>query len=116
MEHVFLKQFKVKTYIGVFAWEKRIHQALILNLQVEWPNHLAAKNDDLTLALDYSEVADIVLVFCENNQFELIETLGEQLCELLLNRYQAKQIKLSIDKPCAIQEATVGIELTRVRN
>lgn len=113
MDQVFLQNLNVKTYIGVFAWEQRIQQELILDIKIDWPNHLSAKNDDLTLALDYSQVADLVLIFCENNQFELIETLAESLCELLRAQFSFSAIELKITKPGAIPEAEVGISISR---
>ena len=50
----------------------------------------------------------------ENNKFELVESMIENMAEIILNEYNIQQITISISKPGAIRGSEdVGIEITR---
>ncbi|EWH09873.1 dihydroneopterin aldolase [Catenovulum agarivorans DS-2] len=112
---VFIHNLTIETIIGVFNWEHKIKQSLILDLDIQWDNSAPAANDDLSLALDYSAVADFTQIYCSARQFELIETLGEKLCQVLFKKFPIEEIRLKITKPDALENARVGIVIERAR-
>ncbi|NTS78154.1 dihydroneopterin aldolase [Catenovulum sp. SM1970] len=114
MAIVFINELTVNACIGVFDWEKRIRQRLVFDIEMSWPNQAVAATDDINKALDYSEVAELVTVFAESRQFELIETLAEQAAELIMTQCGVKWLRLEIAKPGAIKNAAkVGIRIER---
>lgn len=50
----------------------------------------SGKNDDLTKTISYSDVKKTLKSFCENNCFNLIETLATRAAEVLLKNTPQK--------------------------
>lgn len=114
LDIVFIENFKVATVIGVYDWEKKISQCLTLDLQMGWNNQLAAEDDDINKALDYTKVAEVIEAFAECNTFELVETFAERLAALLMQQFGIVWIKLKVTKPGAVANAKgVGVEIER---
>ena len=103
MSTIVLEQLKVNTIIGVFEWEKRMPQDVMIDLEMEFDTSKAALSDDIADTLNYKDVAKCVLDFSTTNTFALIETLAEKLASLLLEKYALEQIKVSISKPMAVR-------------
>ena len=117
MDKVFIQDLKVDAVIGVFEWEKQIQQPLHFDIEMQWDNRPAAQTDDLAYALDYAAVSESVIQFVKGHQFELLETLLEQLSQQLLHQFKMPSLTLRVEKPAVVPEArAVGIEITRSLN
>ena len=105
MSKIFLEQLKVNILIGVFEWEKRMPQDVLIDLEMECDTSQAASSDSIDDTLDYKDVAKRVIDFASNNQFALIETLAEKIAELLLSEYTMQSVTVSVSKPKAVRGA-----------
>lgn len=116
-DKVFVTQLKVDTTIGVYEWEKKIKQSLFFDLVMSTDISVAAQGDDINEAVDYSKVSDLVTEYVSSNQFELIETVAEQVASLILEKFNVSQITVTLNKPGAVKNAqSVGVEITRIAN
>ncbi|NLO78786.1 MAG: dihydroneopterin aldolase [Xanthomonadaceae bacterium] len=116
MDYVFLRGLKVDTVIGVYQWERRIRQTLLLDLELGTNVAAAAASDDIAKALDYYAVAVRVREFVESSEFRLVETLAERVAEMVLTEFPADWLRLTVSKPGAIRDcAAVGVHLERRR-
>lgn len=114
LDTVFIEGLEVQSVIGVYDWEKKIKQKLVFDLQMEHDNRLSAKNDDLSKTLDYEAIANFITKYCQENTFELIETLAERLCQDLLNQFNITALELILKKPTAVPSAkSVGVKIRR---
>ncbi|WP_111976758.1 dihydroneopterin aldolase [Algibacillus agarilyticus] len=114
MAIVFIEELTVNSCIGVYDWEKRIRQKLIFDIEMAWPNSEPAATDDITKALDYSEVSAAVTRFAESRKFELLEAMIEQIAELIMTTFGVKWLKIKLSKPGAVENArTVGVIIER---
>lgn len=114
MDIVFIEKLEVFTTIGVYEWEKEIIQRLVFDLKMAHDNHPSAMTDDITKALDYSSVAKAVTDFAQNNTFELVETMAEQVAELLMTQFSIPWLSLKLSKPGAVANAAnVGVYIER---
>lgn len=114
MDKVFVKGLKIDTTIGVYDWEKSIRQTLVLDLTLFTDIRPAAAQDDLHLTLDYAAISARLVEYVQSTRFELIETVAERVCQLLLDEYSLPQVTLCLSKPGAVAEAeSVGVEITR---
>lgn len=105
-DRVLIEGLTVFTTIGVYDWEKNLKQKLILDLEMAWNNQPAGKSDDVSLCLDYFLVSKFITSFIENHQFELIETVAEQVAERVINEFSVKWINIKVSKPDAIANAS----------
>jgi len=113
---VFIEGLTTEAVIGVYDWEKEIKQTLVFDLEMLHDNRLPALNDDLSKTLDYEAISNEILRFCEDEVFELIETLAERLCQTLIEKFGITQMTLTLRKPTAVAAArAVGVTITRKR-
>ena len=116
MDKVFVEGLEVFTTIGVYDWEKGIKQKLRFDLEMGFNNAPAAKDDDISKALDYATLSAAVTEFAELNQFELVETMAERVAELIFNLFAVQFVKVRLTKPNAVVNAAgVGVEILRTR-
>lgn len=117
MDRVFIEQLKVSSTIGVYDWEKSIKQDLYFDLEMAFDNKPAAKDDNIELALDYFKVSEEVTLYAQANQFELLETMAENVASLIMNKFNVSWIRLKLHKPDAIQNVkSLGVEIVRSLN
>ncbi|WP_414499857.1 MULTISPECIES: dihydroneopterin aldolase [unclassified Zymobacter] len=113
---VFIEGLVLETVVGVYAWEKRIHQRLVMDLEMSTDIRQAAQHDDLEGTLNYAAISEALLEFCHTHSFELIETYAERMCALLLTQFDIRHVKMTLRKPGAVPQATsVGIKIERAR-
>lgn len=116
-DRVLIEGLTVLTTIGVYDWEKTIKQKLIVDLEMAWDNQPAGSSDDVSLCLDYFLVSQAITSFIENSQFELIESVAEQVAELIIQQFLVDWLKVKVSKPSAIVNASnvaVVIERSKV--
>lgn len=102
MDKIFLSDLKVDTIIGIYDWERKTKQTLGFDLEMDWDIKHAAQNDDIKDTLDYGAIATTVVQFVENSDYQLIETLAEDLAAKLLVDYAIPSLKLTVTKPVAL--------------
>ena len=114
MDKIFLKNLRLKTRIGLFDWEKQIDQIINIDLEAGFDISKAAETDDVKHSLDYKTISSTIKEYVENNNHELIETLIENIAQMILKGFDLEYITLSISKPGAIRDSKdVGITITR---
>ena len=114
MDKIFLKNLRLKTRIGLFDWEKQIDQIINIDLEAGFDISKAAKTDDVKHSLDYKTISNKIKEYVKSNDHELIETLIENIAQMILKDFDVKYITLSISKPGAIRDSKdVGITITR---
>ena len=111
---VFVKGLTVEAVIGVYEWERAIHQPIRIDIVLETDISKAAVSDDVSDALNYKAVCDDVSRWCKEIKAELLEHLAGEIAESLLAKYSCQKIILSVAKPTAIKQAeAVGVQITR---
>ena len=114
MDIIFLRNLKIDTVIGIYDWERRIKQTVILDLEMATDIKKAAKSDDIADTLDYKAIAKRVISFVEVSEYILVETLAERLAEIIVNEFKVPWVKLSLNKIGAIRGARdVGVIIER---
>ncbi|MBI2379571.1 MAG: dihydroneopterin aldolase [Gammaproteobacteria bacterium] len=105
MDIVSISELTVPTRIGVFEWEKRIKQNLVLDLELGTDVARAAATDAIDDAIDYGAVALRVTELLENGQFLLIETVAERVAQLLLAEFATPWVRVRVAKPRILRNA-----------
>ncbi|CDH44000.1 MAG: dihydroneopterin aldolase [Candidatus Competibacteraceae bacterium] len=114
MDIIFIRELRIETTIGVHPWERQIRQTLILDLELGADTRPAAVTDCLDDTLNYQAVAQRVSEFAAANAFQLVETLGERIAELLRQEFGTPWLRLTVRKPGAVRSAReVGIIIER---
>ena len=114
MDIIFLHGLKCQCLIGVWPWEKKLPQTLVLDIDLAVETKAAAASDNLEDAVDYQALATAVMEYAKNNQFNLIETLIERLAELILAEFAVPWVRIRLDKGQAVSGVkSVGVQIER---
>ena len=114
MDIVYIRELRAATTIGVYGWERRIRQTVVLDLELATDNRRAAASDRIEDALDYAALSARVVSFIEGSEFQLIETLAEQVAAIVLGEFGVPWLRLRLAKPGAVaQAAEVGVVIER---
>lgn len=114
MDKIFLSEMKVDTVIGIWDWERRIRQTVVIDLEMSADIAKAAASDDIVDTLSYKSVAKRVQEFVAASSFQLVETLAENIATIVREEFDVAWVKVRVDKPGAIRGSkAVGILIER---
>ncbi len=112
-----IKELEVFANHGVYPEENVLGQKFIISATLFTNTRQAGLTDDLSASINYGEVSHMITDFTRNHTFKLLEALGENLADMLLNSLSGlEQITLKIEKPWApigLPLNTVSVEITR---
>ena len=113
-DKVFISGLRAETVIGVYDWERSIRQPLVFDIEMAADVTAAARDDDLTKAIDYAAISQRVIDEVQSSSFQLIETLAEHLARIILNDFGVSWVQLRVLKPTAVAQAdAVGVQIQR---
>lgn len=114
MDIIFLRDLQVDAVIGIYAWEKAIRQKLVFNLEMATDIRKAAASDRIEDTLNYKAVSKRVVAYVQESRFELVETLAENVAQLILREFDVPWVRLELNKGGAVRNAKgVGIRIER---
>ena len=116
LDIIFIEALRVETVIGVYDWERRIRQPVVIDLEMGTDVAPAAASDDVADALDYKAVSKRVQQFVGESSFFLVETLTERIAALVLDEFPVPWVRVKLNKVGALRGAAgVGIVVERGR-
>ena len=111
---IFIKALKIDTIIGVYDWEKKIKQTISLDLEMSADIKRAVQTDAIEMTLDYKAVTKRLIAFVRASEFRLVETLAENIAQIVITEFNVSWIRLTLNKGDAITGADgVGIIIER---
>ena len=114
VDTIFLHGLKVDCVIGVWEWERRIIQTIIIDLDMAFDVQRAAKSDDISDTLSYRDVAKRVTAHVQVAKANLIERLAEEVADIILEEFSAKWCRVRVNKRGAVTHAgDVGVLIER---
>ena len=117
MDIIYLSDLRIDTVIGIYDWERRVKQTIVLDLEMATDIRKAAETDHIDDTLNYKAVAKRLIKFVEESEFQLVETLAEKITEIVLTEFNVPWVKLKLNKQGAVRGARdVGVIIERSRN
>lgn len=117
MDIIFIEQLSVFTTIGVYDWEQSIQQKLLLDIEMVWDKHHAAKNDQVEYCLDYAQVSQMVINHIETKKFSLIEQAAQEVADIILNNFNSCWVRVKVCKPGAVARSKqVSVIIERMKS
>jgi dihydroneopterin aldolase len=111
-----IEGMKFRCTIGVHEWEGLVEQEVFVDLKIQTDTRPAATSEDLSKAVNYSQVVAVVLELVSSRPFKLIETMAEQIADVVLAIDGATAATVKVSKPGASRIAkNVAVEITRHR-
>lgn len=114
MDIVFIRGLQIETVIGIYDWERRVRQPVVIDLELGADLRRAAASEAIEDALDYHAISVRLQQFVGEGQFRLVEALAEQCATLLQKEFGVTWLRLRLAKPTAIAAAVeVGVVIER---
>jgi len=114
MDTVFISDLRIDTLIGIYDWERRVRQTISLDLEMGADIRKAAASDAIEDTLNYKAVAKRLIDFVGNSEYQLVETLAEQIAAIVLTEFAVPWLRLTVHKPGAVRGSRdVGVVIER---
>ena len=97
---IFLKGIEVLGRHGCSEYERQHEQLFVVDAELYLNLSRAGKSDDLGDTIDYVQVITDIKKIVEGAPRNLIETVAQDICEILLRKYFLLEgLKITIHKP-----------------
>ena len=117
MDKVFIEALEIECVIGIYDWERKIRQPVVLDIEMDSDNRKPAATDDIADTLDYKAISKRLIQFVSESDFGLVETLAERCCAIILDEFGVRHVTLKLSKIGAVRGAkAVGVMLERSRD
>lgn len=117
MDIIFIQDFKAKTRIGIYPWERIVAQTLQFDLEIGIPDQRSGQTDLITDTIDYAEIVQMIHDILSRNDFLLLEALAEHIAQKIINEFNAPWVKIRISKLNIIRNIQkIGVCIERGSN
>lgn len=114
MDIIYINDLRIETIIGIYGWERKTRQTVVLDIEMGTDIRKASASDDVEDTLNYKTVAERLFEFVGGSEFELIETLAEQISDILLHEFNVPWLRLKLNKQGALKGVRdVGVIIER---
>ena len=111
-----IKNLRLRTIIGIYEWEKKTVQDVIINIEIDFDGKKAGKTDQIEDTVDYKKVTKEIIRIVESNSYNLVEKLASDVMNLIMEDHKVLQCQVEIDKPGALRFTdSVSIQINQSR-
>jgi len=116
MDIIFLNGLTTECIIGIWDWERRVKQKVVIDLEMAADVRKAARSDAIEDTLDYKKVSKRLLQFVGESDYQLVETLTERIAQIVVSEFDVPWVRVRLNKQGAIRGSRdVGILIERRR-
>jgi dihydroneopterin aldolase len=115
MSQISITDLEVHFRVGVPDEERVTPQRLLLSANLEFDFAAAAAADDLTKTINYYDVTQELLRFGDGRSWKLIEKLAVDIADLILKKFPATAVTVTVKKFVIPEAAHVAVTFTRHR-
>jgi len=116
MDTIFIREFRVEAWVGIYEWEIQRAQTLELDIEIGIPDAKPGQSDAIGDTVHYGKVVERVVAELRDRKFNLLEALAEHVCGVITHDFRAPWVRLSVAKLGHIRNVRrVGVTLERKR-
>jgi dihydroneopterin aldolase len=114
MDLIFIREFRVDAWVGIYEWEKQRAQTLEMEIEIAIPGPAAGRSDNIQDTVHYGEVIERIAADLREKRFKLLESLAEHVAALILHDFRAPWVRLSVAKLGHVRNVRkVGVAIER---
>lgn len=111
-----IENLRLRTVVGIFEWEKKIKQDVVVNIEIEFDGTSAIEKDDIEYTLDYKSITKKIISEVEGKNYNLIERIAGDVMKIVMEDGRVERATVKIDKPGALRFAdSVSVTHTETR-
>lgn len=113
MNEILIAGLRVKTRIGVPDEERLDEQELEFDLRIQPARAFVDMQDRLEDTIDYAKVCERVAEIASAKPRKLIETLADEIAEMILSEFHARRVEVELRKFILPQTRHVAVRCVR---
>lgn len=100
---VYIKNLRLRTYIGFNDWEKEKLQDVIISISYKYNTSNSVQFDDVNYGINYKIITKEVIRLVEHHKFNLLETLAERIWESVKKIPYILDVNVTVEKPNSLR-------------
>lgn len=116
MDQIIIKELELFVRVGVPKAERAKAQRLLVNIEMDRDFSAAIRRDRIEETIDYHAVSVRLAEFVRRKNWKLIETLANEMAELILREFKPIRVTVEIQKFILPQTKFVAVRVTRPGN
>lgn len=114
MDEIFIKDLLGQAIIGIYEWERKQPQEILVNVRMMTDTRHAAQTDDINDCIDYGDMTRKIQLYIKDSTRFTVEALAEDIAEICLNHASVKKVIVRVEKPGVVKGTkSVGIQIER---
>ena len=108
-----IENLRLRTIVGIYDWEQKNKQDVIINLEIEFDGINAIQSDDIKDTVDYKTLNKEIIQYVQENKFNLIEKLAGDIGKIIMKDKRIIRSRIRVDKPGALR-FTDSVSVTHI--
>ena len=114
---ILIKDLILDLKLGYYDFEKEKTQKVKFSLEIDYEDKKPTNDKDIKSIVNYGQVVKLITKLAKNKHYNFLETLAEDVFDVLFKDKRIGKIMLQIEKLEIIKEcASVGIQITKKRS
>ena len=114
---ILIKELILDLKLGYYDFEKEKTQKVKFSLEIDYEDKKPTNDKDIKSIVNYGQVVKLITKLAKNKHYNFLETLAEDVFDVLFKDKRIGKIMLQIEKLEIIKEcASVGIQITKKRS
>jgi dihydroneopterin aldolase len=114
---ILIKDLILDLKLGYYDFEKEKTQKVKFSLEIDYEDRKPTNDKDIKSIVNYGQVVKLIAKLAKNKHYNFLETLAEDVFDVLFKDKRIGKIMLQIEKLEIIKEcASVGIQITKKRS
>ena len=114
---ILIKELTLDLKLGYYDFEKEKSQKVKFSLEIDYQDKKPTNDKDIKSIVNYGKVVKLITKLAKNKHYNFLETLAEDVFDVLFKDKRIGKIMLQIEKLEIIKEcASVGIQITKKRS
>ena len=114
---ILIKELTLDLKLGYYDFEKEKTQKVKFSLEIDYKDKKPTSDKDIKSIVNYGQVVKLIKKLTKNKHYNFLETLAEDVFDILFKDKRIGKIMLQIEKLEILKECTsVGIQITKKRS
>ncbi|MDC0326936.1 dihydroneopterin aldolase [Candidatus Pelagibacter sp.] len=114
---ILIKELTLDLKLGYYEFEKEKPQKVKFSLEIYYEDKKPTSDKDIKSIVNYGQVVKLIKKLTKNKHYNFLETLAEDVFDILFKDKRIGKIMLKIEKLEILKECTsVGIQITKKRS
>ena len=114
---ILIKELILNLKLGYYDFEKEKPQKVKFSLEIDYEDKKPTNDKDIKSIVNYGLVVKLIKKLTKNKHYNFLETLAEDVFDVLFKDKRIGKIKLQIEKLQILKDCTsVGIQITKKRS